>query len=716
MGIPVRGQFRYIPSLKTPFSIACTAEGALSMLNARLTQPVINFTSGIGKAAVRLSGTSVRNFAGSVTAEVSSAAGTVSGKSFSLRDGRLTSDLRKSGGRLSAAGALTQSEGLVQGKKLGVSLDYSIADEILAVGNGNFAWGGTKVVIASATLRLPLENEKGDKSGFPLVAAFTGGGIRDGDVSVAGIAGRFNGRLLSGTPNRRLEGTADLALQSLSIRGKHAASLSGRAIFSGTGATANIKGESLGGTFDAVIRGDIFSRKQATSFSVRLQDQRLENVQGFLPPGTLPQLSGGSAHLSLSGTYARHTGLSCTLSGAGNGISLAGEGRKTLLSDIGMTIDSRIAGESLFVKEAVLTLGQGVTARIAGNVERYASSNRKGSFTFTLPSSRITTLLDASANALPRNLQEAVCEGTCSLEGMAVISGHNLQVHGGIALEAASLEIPSQKISVTGISGTVPFSLLIPSKGVSRKSYDVSYSRENYPKLLGTLAGTPGTGNRFNIGRLRFGALEMGPMTFFLTADQGVTEIVSIEGALYDGRLLGRGFILYKSGFEYGTDLLLDDLSLQRFCESFPAIRGYISGRVDGVISLLNVKGGNGGGPAGYVNLWTRGSKGEKMSVSKEFLQKLAGKKLRGFLFTNDRAFDTGEISAFLRNGYLTFERLDISHTNFIGMKDLSVTVVPVQNRISLEHLLDSIRQAAARSKSGSQGEAPVQTDLKWLE
>jgi hypothetical protein len=116
------------------------------------------------------------------------------------------------------------------------------------------------------------------------------------------------------------------------------------------------------------------------------------------------------------------------------------------------------------------------------------------------------------------------------------------------------------------------------------------------------------------------------------------------------------------------------------------------------------------------VDLWTRAGKGEEMLVSKEFLQKLAGKKLRGFFFQNDRPYDNGEIRAYLLHNYLTFEKLDISHTNFLGMKDLSVSVAPVQNRIALDHLLESIRNAAARSSGGEQGAPPVQTDLKWLE
>jgi hypothetical protein len=717
MGVPVQGWFQYTPSLPQAFSLACSADASsLASLNSRLPRTVIRFASGTGKATARLSGSSVRDFTGSVTAVVASSGGTIAGEPFSLGTGRFTSEVRRSGGRLSAKGELALAEGTARGKKLGASLGYSLANEVITVRNGDIVFGGAKVGISSATVRLPLERAKAGVGVLPLAVAFAGVGVRAGDVSVAGLSGRIGGRLFSVGSKRRLEGTADLALQSVSFRGQQTASLAGRVNLTGSGATATIKGDSLGGKLDATIRSDFSSRERATSFSLQLQDQRLERVQGFLPTGTRPRLSGGSASLSLSGTYARQTGIHANLSGTGSGISLAGEGNRTLVSDLGMTIDSRIAGENLSIKEAVFVLGQGVTARAAGDVERFTSADRKGSVTFALPTTRLNTLLDAFANSLPRSLQEAVCEGTCSLEGIADIKGREVRIRGGLALDAASLEIPSQKVQVTGISGNVPISLYIPGKGVERKTSVLSFSRENFPKLLQTLGGaSAGTGAGLRIGTLRFGALETGPFTLFMTADQGVLHIVSINGSLYDGRLLGSGFLLYGNGLEYGADLLVNDLSLKQFCESFPAIKGYITGRVDGVVSLLNVKGGI-GGLAGYVDLWTRSVKGEKMSVSKEFLQKLAGKKLRGFLFTNDRAYDTGEISAFLRGGFLTFEKLDISHTNFLGMKDLSVTVVPVQNRISLEHLMDSIRQAAARGKAGSTGEAPVQTDLKWLE
>ena len=121
----------------------------------------------------------------------------------------------------------------------------------------------------------------------------------------------------------------------------------------------------------------------------------------------------------------------------------------------------------------------------------------------------------------------------------------------------------------------------------------------------------------------------------------------------------------------------------------------------------------------GFVDLWAHKGKDEKMLVSKEFLQKLAGKKLKGFFFQNDRPYSNGEISAYMESGYLTFEKMDISHKNILGMKDLSVSVAAVQNKIGLEHLFQVIREAAARGRvttGGPPAEAPVQTDLNWLE
>jgi hypothetical protein len=222
------------------------------------------------------------------------------------------------------------------------------------------------------------------------------------------------------------------------------------------------------------------------------------------------------------------------------------------------------------------------------------------------------------------------------------------------------------------------------------------------------------------IGKIRFGTTEFTTTTLAIRSGNGLTEISSLGSGLFQGTLLGRAFFRYQGGVQYGADILVHDLSLREVCNSYPAIKGYLSGRVDGFVSLYGTEKGL-NELKGLVALWTRSSENEKMLVSKEFLQKLAGKKLKGIFFQNDRAFDRGEIGAYLEGGFLTFETLDISHTNFLGVRDLSVSVAPVQNKISLDHLLTTIREAAARGKAATGGapastEKPAGSDFKWEE
>ena len=715
MGIPITGDMRYTPLEPATFSCMVRVEKfPLSSLNSQLAQWSTVLSAGTGESLLRLSGVSLQDFTGEATADLSAPSGAVGGKNFSLRSGRLSSTFRRKEGRFSAKGVMEMADGVAMGKKLGASLGYSLDGSILELSNGNLSLNGAKIEVPWAALKIPFQEKPVREGGIPLSVSLSGANIRYGDLYAKGLSGRFSGRVAS--PGQGITGASDLALQSLTFRDHQAAaSLTGRMKLAGKDTTANLKGELLGGTMETLIRGDLISRKTEVTFTSSLQGQRLELLKKFLPQGAAPSFSAGVANLSISGTYTRGKGVLANLSGSGDGISLKGKTGKTLLSDAGLTLEGRLSGDNLAIPEAYITRGKEIKARITGEMERFASSDRKGRINFHLPVTPINSLLDAFANALPRNLQEAVCQGACSLEGIADISGRDIAVEGGLSLESASLEIASQKVHVTGISGRAPLSLLIPWKNGERKGTVGSFSRENYGKFLQNLGAAGGKGSRLTIGKIHFGALEMGPLEIFTAAGNGITEIVSLNGSMYDGRLLGKGFILYGNGLQYGADLLLHDLSLSQFCQSFPSIKGYITGRVDGVISVLNVKGET-GEPSGYVNLWTRAGKGEKMAVSKEFLQKLAGKKLRGFLFTNDRAYDTGEVSAFLHKGFITFEKLDISHTNLLGMRDLNVTVVAVQNRISLKHLLDSIREAAARGKPGDEKSPPIQTEFKWLE
>ena len=137
-------------------------------------------------------------------------------------------------------------------------------------------------------------------------------------------------------------------------------------------------------------------------------------------------------------------------------------------------------------------------------------------------------------------------------------------------------------------------------------------------------------------------------------------------------------------------------LSLTKLCDGIEPIKGYISGRVDGIANLK----GSGIGISqliGKADFWTYSTENEKTKISKEFLKKIGGPSIKAYL--GDRSFDKGIMSLYLQNGFLIFKELELSNRNFWGITDLSVKVMPFNNRISIDHLMWTIIEAAQRAK-----------------
>ncbi|HTY21400.1 MAG TPA: hypothetical protein VMC44_07165, partial [Geobacteraceae bacterium] len=333
-----------------------------------------------------------------------------------------------------------------------------------------------------------------------------------------------------------------------------------------------------------------------------------------------------------------------------------------------------------------------------------------------VPRVEVASLLDSFANALPPALQEAEASGSMAIRSNIKTRGNLGRMTGEIDLEVGQVEIPSQKLTVTGIKGEVPFDMELSAKAAQQWDKG-GLKRDNYQKMLTLLQAGSKEGHNFIIERIIFGTTEFADTRLLIVAANGVTEIRSLGSRFFRGEILGRGSFSLAGGGRYGGDILVHDLSLRDLCDAYPSIKGYLSGRVDGFASLYG-EGKTLGALKGFMEFWSRSDVGEKMLISKEFLQKLSGKKLKGMFFTNDRPYDRGEISAYLESGYLTFQTLDISHTNLFGIRDLSVTVAPVQNKISLDHLLASIREAASRGKAATGGggseQSPPATEFKW--
>ena len=158
---------------------------------------------------------------------------------------------------------------------------------------------------------------------------------------------------------------------------------------------------------------------------------------------------------------------------------------------------------------------------------------------------------------------------------------------------------------------------------------------------------------------------------------------------------------LQPLGGEAAVALLAEGISLRAICDAFPAIKGYISGRLNGLADL-SISQFSLDQAQGRARFWAVDSRQERNEISRILIEKLAGQRIRYFnLFGQDRRYDRGVLDVVLKRGDLIFRELDISHTT-LGIKDLDIKVAPNFNKIGLNHLLESIKVATERIKAGA--------------
>lgn len=720
-GVAVNGGLSYRPADPHPFSLSLTVPStSLTTLAPHLAPFGIRPAGGSVSLAIRVEGRTARELSGEISGEGRAVSGDAKGRSVAFQEGKLRGRFALAAGRLDASGECRVGGGLIDGRPGEARFGWHLADRTVTLSDGLFRLAGTTVM--PGRLSLAVGGAEGPPAArrYPLAFALAEGTLRSGAGEAAGLTASFRGYVNAMPQERWVEGSGDASARTVTLRAAPLGAPSARFTLGRGTASADLGGSVAGGALSGRLTLDPRNVGKGISFTLGLREGELATMASLLP-GTAALLpTGGRVTVAAEGRFAPATGATCRLEVGARGVALAGAGGKSLLSGGGAALSAAIAGEKATIREATVSLGEGVSLRFRGSMDHAWSLRREGELSFSLPRTPVSGIVDPLANLLPRAIQEATIGGTVAARGTLSLTGGSVRAEGAVTLDGASCDVASQKLAVSGIGGTVPFSLVLGPGAAQRTPEHHSFTRENYPDLLERMRNAPSVGELLTIGSVRFGPLELGETVLHLRAAQGVTEVTSLRSSLYEGALLGTGFMVVQGGLAYGADILVNDLSLRRLCDAFPKIKGYASGRIDGVVSLYG-EGKGVEGLVGFTDLWARESRGEKMLLSKEFLQRLAGKKLRGFFFRDDRSYDTGEVSAYLEGGYLTFTTLDISHTNFLGVRDLSVSVAPIQNRIALEHLFGAIREAAVRGKAVRADEPPAaapppQTEFQWQE
>jgi hypothetical protein len=203
------------------------------------------------------------------------------------------------------------------------------------------------------------------------------------------------------------------------------------------------------------------------------------------------------------------------------------------------------------------------------------------------------------------------------------------------------------------------------------------------------------------VGAVQYGPIDLRDLEVSFADDGDRTTIRRFAAALWNGRIGGWGTMEPLTG-AISLTLLAERLSLQAICDAFPPIRGYITGRVNG-LARLSAHGASLDRVEGDARFWAVRSRDERREISRTLIEKLAGQRIRYFNpFGQDRRYDRGVLDVSLRQGDLVFNELDISHT-ILGFKDLDVRVSPAFNKIGLDHLIEAMSKAIERVKASGQ-------------
>ena len=385
--------------------------------------------------------------------------------------------------------------------------------------------------------------------------------------------------------------------------------------------------------------------------------------------------------------------------------------KRTLVKDGILKAEIQFRGKDLDIK-ADADAGK-LSANISGTIKDFAQKNRLGEMKITLPETKATSIRETFWDIFPDSLLYAGMEGSLASDISVRYDDSAFEVKGKLLLNDLVLKGENGEYSVGPVKGIIPVAYSKtnnpPSPPFSKRGQgefdDIqatlklpSFERNEFESLRTDYARETmdNSYSLISMGTVSYGFELLDKVNLWIRPEGEFLHIGHFSGNIFGGKLHGSAIVDLADGFRYKAGFLLEGLSLTQLCERIEPIKGYISGKVDGTATFK----GSGAGLSqliGKADFWTYSTTKEKTKISKEFLHKVGGPSLKMYL--GDRNFDRGIMSLYLQNGFVIFRELEISNRNFIGIKDLDMKVAPLNNRISLDHLMWSITEAAYRAK-----------------
>jgi hypothetical protein len=375
------------------------------------------------------------------------------------------------------------------------------------------------------------------------------------------------------------------------------------------------------------------------------------------------------------------------------------DGGKTITDDASLKADILATGEDIQFK---IEPSAGVLSpRLSGSVKDVFSEGRSYHVNILVPETGISEIRNSFWDIIPDRMLYAGLKGTIEADLELFLDRRDMSVNGDLTIKDFVFEEEFGKYAIGPINGSIPVSYSTDTAKQTRFKLP-NFDRTVFDERLTQHSGITDLRDhrRITIDAFRYGFRLIEDIVLWVRQEGGLLNIASLSGNIFGGKLFGSSLIDISDRPRYHVGLVLKGLSLSDLCDSIEPIRGYISGRVDGIAHLKGA-GAHLDALIGKADFWTYSDISEKTMISKEFLRKVGGPSVRAYL--GNRSFDKGLMSLYIKDGFFIFNELEISNRNFIGIKDLSLKVAPLNNRIKIDHFTWTIVEAAERAKKGKQ-------------
>lgn len=337
-----------------------------------------------------------------------------------------------------------------------------------------------------------------------------------------------------------------------------------------------------------------------------------------------------------------------------------------------------------------------ISATLSGIVEELLKKDRVITINLTLPNSKISDIRDVFWDIFPDNLLYVDLKGLLS-SNLKILYNGNISIEGNVLLKDCIVVGENNEYSIGPINGTIPiaYGKKFLSEAIKIPSFEPSafdeikkyYSEDTVIKNY----------NLVKIDSFSYGFRLLEDINIWLKESGNILNIPYFNGNIFGGKIEGSATIDLTEKLQFKTGFIMSGLSLKKLCDGIEPIKGYLSGKVNGIGNIRGSQ--NILEIAGKADFWAYSTKDEKTKISKNFLNKIGGPSLKAYI--GDRSFDKGIMRLYFMNGYIVFKELEISNKNFLGITDLSIKVAPFNNRISIDDLIWTITETAQRTRSG---------------